>query len=168
MSTLWQHAASFAANAHKHQTRNDGTPYVSHLFRVAMTIALRFDVQDEEVLAAALLHDVIEDCDVDYDEVCELFGRRVADLVAVMTKDMRLEETMREVAYDKQLADGPWEGRLIKLADVYDNFIDADSDHMKSKMNVRASRILTLTANDELLEDARLQLVQLLEGAKAC
>lgn len=168
MTTLWQKAVSFAASAHKDQTRNDGTPYVAHPFRVAMTILLRFGVSDEEILAAALLHDVIEDCDVDYDEVCELFGSRVADLVAVMTKDMRLEETIREVAYDKQLADGPWEGRLIKLADVYDNFLDAGSNHMKSKMKVRASRIITLTANDELLQNARGLLMELLEGAQAC
>ena len=168
MSTLWQQAASFAANAHKHQTRNDGTPYVAHPFRVAMTVSLRFGNADEEVLAAALLHDVIEDCDVDYDDLCESFGSRVADLVAVKTKDMRLEETIREVAYDKQLADGPWEGRLIKLADVYDNFVDADSDHMKSKMKVRASRILTLTQGDDCLQKARQELIGLVEGAKAC
>ncbi|MEE2819118.1 MAG: HD domain-containing protein [Planctomycetota bacterium] len=168
MNTLWQQAASFAANAHKHQTRNDGTPYVAHPFRVAMTISLRFDINDEEVLAAALLHDVIEDCDVDYDDVCEQFGSRVADLVAVMTKDMRLEEMIREVAYDKQLADGPWEGRLIKLADVYDNFVDADSAHMQSKMKARATRIITLTKSDGCLQEPRQQLAELVEGAKTC
>ena len=168
MRSLWQQAASFAANAHKHQMRNDGTPYLAHPFRVAMSISIRFGISDEEVLAAALLHDVIEDCDIDYDDVCELFGSRVADLVAVMTKDMRLEETIREVAYDKQLADGPWEGRLIKLADVYDNYVDADSDCMKSKMKVRASRILKLTKNDVCLQEARKQLTKLVEGAKTC
>ena len=168
MNTLWQQAASFAANAHKHQTRNDGTPYVAHPFRVAMTISLRFGINDEEVLAAALLHDVIEDCDVDYDDVCELFGSRVADLVAVMTKDMRLEEMIREVAYDKQLVDGPWEGRLIKLADVYDNFVDADSDSMQSKMKGRAARIITLTKGDGCLQEPRQQLAELVEGAKTC
>mgnify|MGYP002883755327 CR=1 FL=1 len=148
--------------------RNDGTPYLAHPFRVAMSISIRFGTSDEEVLAAALLHDVIEDCDIDYDDVCELFGSRVADLVAVMTKDMRLEETIREVAYDKELADGPWEGRLIKLADVYDNYVDADSDRMKSKMKVRASRILKLTKNDGCLQEARKQLAELVEGAEEC
>ncbi len=168
MSSLWQHAASFAANAHRHQTRNDGTPYIAHPFRVAMTIACQFNFADEEVLAAALLHDVIEDCGVDYDELCDAFGSRVADLVAVMTKDMRLEETIREVAYDKQLEDGPWEGRLIKLADVYDNFVDADTDAMRSKMKVRASRVLSLTSGDDCLQEARQMLTAVVESTRTC
>ena len=67
-NALWQEAAAFAANAHRYQTRNDKRPYVSHCFRVAMTVNLIFGFDDAEVLAGALLHDTIEDCDVDYDE----------------------------------------------------------------------------------------------------
>ena len=167
-NALWQEASAFSARAHLHQERNDGTPYASHPARVAMTIAVVFGFDDPEILAAAFLHDIIEDCAVDYDDILEQFGRNVADYVAVMTKDMRLEEEIREVSYDKQLQDGPWQGRLIKLADVYDNYSDADTEKVKLKLVDRANRILTLTVEDSQLQKSRGILETLIAGAKTC
>ncbi len=164
---LWQEAAAFAGEAHKHQTRNDGRPYASHCFRVAMTANVVFGFDDPEIIAGALLHDTIEDCDVDYDEILEEFGRNVANYVAAMTKDMRLEEEIREVAYDKQLADGPWQGRLIKLADVFDNLTDTLPNKRKTFM-VKADRILLLTENDEQLQEARQHLRGLMCEMATC
>ena len=71
-----------------------------------------------------------------------------------MTKDMRLEEEIREVSYDKQLADGPWQGRLIKLADVFDNFTDTTTNAGSTKLAAKAKRALTLAENDEQLTGA--------------
>jgi len=164
---LWQEAAAFAANAHRYQIRNDKRPYISHCFRVAMTLNLVFGFDDAEVLAGALLHDTIEDCDVDYDEILAAFGRNVADYVAVMTKDMRLEETIREVSYDKQLASGPWQGRLIKLADVYDNFTDSPPEKQRGYVD-KAERILALTENDAQLQKAREHLQLLMQERARC
>ena len=165
--SLWQNAAAFAAKKHRHQTRTDGGPYVSHCFRVAMTVSMVFGFDDPEVLAAALLHDTIEDCDVDYDDILEGYGKNIADYVAVMTKDMRLEETIREVAYDKQLAEGPWQGRLIKLADVYDNFTDIHPDK-RTTFAAKVHRILALTEHDEQLQEARIDLQNLLQELATC
>ena len=153
-NSLWQEASAFSTRVHLHQERNDGTPYASHPARVAMTIAIVFGFDDPEILAAAFLHDTIEDCAVDYDDILEQFDRNVADYVAVMTKDMRLEEEIREVSYDKQLADGPWQGRLIKLADVFDNFTDSTTPEGRAKLATRAKRALTLAENDEQLTSA--------------
>jgi guanosine-3',5'-bis(diphosphate) 3'-pyrophosphohydrolase len=153
---LWQEAASFAARAHRHQLRKDGvTPYVAHPMRVAMTVACVFGFDDEHVLAAALLHDTIEDTGVDYDEVAEAFGRDVADMVVAMTKDMRLPEVRREKAYDEQLARGPWQGRLLKLADVYDNLVSTWDARSRRKQLGKAERALKLTARDKPLAEAR-------------
>jgi (p)ppGpp synthase/HD superfamily hydrolase len=167
MKKLWQNAAAFAAQAHRNQTRHDKRPYVSHCFRVTMTTTLIFGFDDPEVLAGALLHDTIEDCAVDYDELLEQFGRTVADYVAVMTKDMRMEEAQREIAYDEQLANGPWQGRLIKLADVYDNFTDSPAKS-RDKYIIRAERILSLTKNDIELQDARKKLIDLMCEMASC
>ena len=72
---MWQSAASFAARAHRGQLRKDGaTPYAAHPTRVAMTVAFLFGFDDEEILVAALLHDVIEDTTVDYDDLLGHFG----------------------------------------------------------------------------------------------
>ncbi len=154
-TALWQEASAFAARAHRHQMRRDGrTPYYSHCVRVAMTVALKFGCTDDKVLAAALLHDVIEDTLADYDDVLQHFGPEVADMVAALSKDMRLVESEREPAYDAQLTQGPWEARLVKLADVYDNLSDAETEAARTKLIGKAQRALQLADGDERLAKA--------------
>jgi guanosine-3',5'-bis(diphosphate) 3'-pyrophosphohydrolase len=151
MSDLWRQAASLAARAHAGQVRKDGkTPYAAHATRVALLLATDFEVRDDEVLAAALLHDVIEDTTVDYDDLLEDFGPRVADLVAVLSKDKRLPEADREAAYDAALAEGPWEARLIKLADVCDNVLDSATAPWAGA-GAHARRALALAGDDPRL-----------------
>jgi len=78
-----------------------------------------------------------------------------------------MEEAQREIAYDEQLADGPWQGRLIKLADVYDNFTDSPAKS-RDKYIIRAERILSLTKNDIELQDARKKLIDLMCEMASC
>jgi guanosine-3',5'-bis(diphosphate) 3'-pyrophosphohydrolase len=121
-------AAAFAARAHRHQTRNDGqTPYVSHVFRVCLVVRHTFGFDDPKMLAAALLHDTIEDTATDCDDIIERFGPEVAAWVAALTKDMRLPHDEREAAYVKVLAEAPWPVKALKLADLYDNVGDSKS-----------------------------------------
>ncbi|MCA9299128.1 MAG: bifunctional (p)ppGpp synthetase/guanosine-3',5'-bis(diphosphate) 3'-pyrophosphohydrolase, partial [Phycisphaerales bacterium] len=88
---MFQRAASFAARRHRHQLRKDGhTPYVAHVYRVAMTVRHVFGCDDLATLAAAVLHDTIEDTDTDFDDIEEAFGTEVALLVAALTKNMLL------------------------------------------------------------------------------
>ncbi|MFZ4573185.1 MAG: HD domain-containing protein [Phycisphaerales bacterium] len=124
----WQAAVALAARAHRHQIRKDGaTPYVSHVFRVALTVSQVFGCGDENVLAIAILHDTIEDTTTDYDDLHERFGPVIADGVAALTKNMALPEHIREPAYDQQLAAAAWYVRLVKLADAFDNLCDVAS-----------------------------------------
>lgn len=149
---LWQSAAAFAARAHQHQIRKtENTPYFSHPVRVALTVACLFQHTDEKTLAAALLHDTIEDTGVDYDDIEERFGKDVAVIVSALTKDMRLPENEREPAYDKGLAAAPWEARLIKLADVYDNLCDMADKSSCRKQLERIDRALKLAEGDSRL-----------------
>lgn len=127
--TLWRNAAAFAARKHAGQLRRDGrTPYFSHVVRVAMTVSEIFGCHDEETLAAALLHDLIEDTTTDYEDLLERFGKGVADMVAVLTKNMSMPEAAREKDYDARIARADWRVRLIKLADAYDNLLDSEHD----------------------------------------
>lgn len=146
---LWQKAASFAAHAHRNQIRKDNkTPYFAHPVRVAFTVRDVFGCEDQIALAAAFLHDTIEDTTTDYDDLAELFGTRVADCVAALTKNPTLPEPVREPAYDQGLAAAPWQARLVKLADVYDNFHDAidtwGPTKIPGKNYERAARALAL------------------------
>lgn len=122
-------AAAFAARAHQHQTRKDGrTPYVSHVFRVCLVARHTFGFDDPRMLAAALLHDTIEDTATDCDDIIERFGPDVARWVAALTKDMRLPHDAREAAYTNVLAHAEWQVKALKLADLYDNL--GDSKHL--------------------------------------
>jgi len=142
---LWQEAASFAARMHTGQTRNDNrTPYFAHPARVAMTVRDLFGCDDEQAIAAALLHDVIEDTPADYDDVLDHFGALVADVVATLTKDMRLREDLREPEYDRGLLDGDWRARLIKLADVHDNLCDIDANRKVNKILDKCQRAIDI------------------------
>ncbi len=146
---LWQTAASMSARLHLNQWRKDGqTPYNAHPFRVALTVQLVFGVIDEAAVAAALLHDVIEDTTADYDEVAEACGTEVAEIVAALTKDMRLPEDQRESAYDQQLARAGWKTHLVKLADVYDNVCDSTPGKMRRKALTKAPRAIAVADQD--------------------
>lgn len=85
---LLSRAVEYAARAHDGQVRK-GTnlPYIVHPIEVAAICATFTD--DAEVLAAAALHDVVEDTDVTIDEVEDLFGTRVAGIVAGDSENKR-------------------------------------------------------------------------------
>jgi (p)ppGpp synthase/HD superfamily hydrolase len=119
-------AVSFAGRAHQGQLRKDRkTPYACHPFRVCLTVCHVFGIDDPEVLAAAVLHDTVEDTTTDFDDLAERFGPRVAQWVAALSKDKRLPEPEREVRYSAGLAAAGWQVQVCKLADVYDNLIDS-------------------------------------------
>jgi len=138
---LWQRAVAFAARLHAGQVRKDGvTPYASHPTRVAMTLLRIFGCTDDKAIAAAYLHDTIEDTPADYDDIEEGFGKVVADIVAALTKNMILPEPEREPEYDRRLQAADWRARLIKLADVYDNLCDIEYQNLQTAGQVRAAR----------------------------
>ena len=129
-------AVAFAARAHKHQIRKDGqTPYISHVFRVCLIARHLFGIEDAQVLTAAVLHDTIEDTTTDFDDIEERFGIDVARWVAALSKDMRLRDDEREIAYCRVLSESPWQVRICKLADIYDNL--NDSAHLSSEKRRR-------------------------------
>jgi guanosine-3',5'-bis(diphosphate) 3'-pyrophosphohydrolase len=119
-------AIAFAARAHEGQRRKDGrTPYVSHVFRVTLIARHLFGVDDPQVLLAAVLHDTIEDTTTDFDDLSERFGKQVAEWVAALSKDKRRKDEEREEEYCRTLSASPWQVRVCKLADIYDNLSDS-------------------------------------------
>ena len=82
-------AYRFAENAHDGQVRLSGEPFIEHPLQTALFLAdLRMDAN---TLAAALLHDVVEDCDVGFGELESRFGAEVAHLVDGVTKMTKTE-----------------------------------------------------------------------------
>ena len=105
-SPLLRGAYALALEAH-HGSRRRGETDIDHPVAVA-EVLYEYGISDEEVLAAAFLHDVIEDTDTDPDEIGARFGERVRDLVVTMTEDDEIEpyaarkaEHRRRVARDR-------------------------------------------------------------------
>ena len=137
-------ADEFATWKHRHQFRRDGvTPYINHPRGVMGILRDEFGISDVDTLAAGLLHDTIEDTATDYDEILERFGRKVADLVAVLTKDKRLPEAKREREYFAQLSRAPFPARLCKIADSLYNVRDSDARH-RPKAVLKARKLLAI------------------------
>src|SRR5437762_12007236 len=122
---LLRRAFRFAANAHEGQQRRSGEDFINHPWGAAKICAeLRLD---EQTIAAALLHDVVEDTGADIKEVRDEFGDEIAQLVEGVTKLTRIQFQSREQAeaenYRKMIVAMAQDVRviLIKLADRLHN-----------------------------------------------
>ncbi len=116
-------ALDAAARWHVHQRRKGEAkePYINHPIEVANLVAQATDGADPNLIAAALLHDVIEDCGVSFSLIVDCFGFDVGDLVMEVTDDKTLPATERK---RRQVDTAPQKSpraKLIKLADKTSN-----------------------------------------------
>lgn len=111
-------AAQFAARAHAGQTRASGDAYFTHPLGVA-GVLLEFAAADRDLLCAALLHDVIEDCGVTEAQLNHDFGANVAEIVAGVTKfdqtRVGLGGNAKEETLRKLLIAGAQDQRIFSL-----------------------------------------------------
>ncbi|MBI4135731.1 bifunctional (p)ppGpp synthetase/guanosine-3',5'-bis(diphosphate) 3'-pyrophosphohydrolase [Candidatus Uhrbacteria bacterium] len=119
-------ALRFAQLAHKGQRRDEGSAYIIHPVRVALILVELVGTWDADMVVAALLHDVVEDCGVRLATIQKRFGRRVAIFVRALTRKVVERETEAEKERHKIekldiLRRAPLEVRLIKCADFLDN-----------------------------------------------
>jgi guanosine-3',5'-bis(diphosphate) 3'-pyrophosphohydrolase len=119
-------AAAFAAERHRRQRRKDAeaTPYINHPLEVARLLAEGGRVRDPEVLAAALLHDVIEDTRTTRRVLARRFGARVAALVVEVTDDKSLKKKVRKRLQIEHAHGLSRAAALIKIADKTANLQD--------------------------------------------
>lgn len=118
-------AALFAAERHRNQRRKGtrGAPYINHPLAVAECLVTA-GIDDPDVLAAALLHDTVEDTDTSLGELEQLFGPRVASIVAEVTDDKSLPKAERKRQQILKAPAKSREAKLVKLADKICNLRD--------------------------------------------
>ena len=125
MTDIIQKALLFATEAHGKQMRKyTGEPYIVHPVEVMSIV--KSVVSDEEVLAAALLHDVVEDTPAVVADISQHFGSRVASLVDELTDRSKPEDGNRKARkkIDRDhLAEASAEAQTVKLADLIHNAI---------------------------------------------
>lgn len=158
---------NFAAIAHSEQKTPKGLPYLAHITCVAMEVinACEKSNLDEEkaniAISCALLHDVIEDANITYDELYVKFGEKVANGVESLTKDKTLaskQEQMKDSI--ERLLTQPYEVQMVKLADRITNLgippKHWDNEKIK-KYQKEASFILSCLANSNMYLAKRLK-----------
>jgi (p)ppGpp synthase/HD superfamily hydrolase len=123
---LIQKAYKYALVAHGDQKRKfTGKPYMTHPVKVATLLQFFFD--DPKVIAAALLHDVLEDTSTTYVNLLVAFNKELADLVSEVTDVSGRWDGNRKARKEidnHHLSKGSPEAQSIKLADIFHNLHD--------------------------------------------
>ncbi len=123
-------AISFAARKHAAQKRKgaDEQPYVNHVLEVANLLANVGNIEDYDVLIAAVLHDTIEDTETTKEEITKLFGVAVCGYVLEVTDDKSLPKATRkqlQIEHAPHLSNA---AKYIKLADKISNIRDVSEN----------------------------------------
>lgn len=143
MGQVLNKAIAFATKAHEGQVRKGTTiPYILHPLEAATIVGTM--TTDDEIIASAVLHDVVEDTDTTVEQIEELFGYRVARLVAAESEDKR----------ENLPAQSTWKVRKQETLDHLKNAqIDVKMIALGDKLsNVRAIHRDYTTIGDELWE----------------
>ncbi len=129
-------AICFAAEKHKGQPRKKKTiPFIVHPMEAAAIVSSMTD--DPEVIAAAVLHDVLEDTPTSKEELTREFGRRICDLVAEESEDKRPDQPPEETWQPRKqetidkLAHAGRDTKILTLADKLANIREMKRDYSK-------------------------------------
>jgi (p)ppGpp synthase/HD superfamily hydrolase len=146
-----ERAILFATEAHGSQVRKYcGSPYITH--PIAVSEIVESVDHTEEMVVAAILHDVVEDTEVTIDEITKEFGPDVAELVYFLTDISVLEDGNR--AHRKQLdaehnAKGPAGAQTVKVADLIHNSSDISVQDPRFWKTYKIEKLHTLSLLDK-------------------
>ncbi len=134
-------ALEFAALKHRDQRRKDAiaSPYINHPIALANVLTREGGVTEPEVLAAALLHDTLEDTQTTPEELRAAFGEAIARIVEEVTDDKNLLKADRKRLQIEHAATISREAKLVKLADKICNVRDV-ADHPPAKWDLARRR----------------------------
>ena len=118
--SLLELATRIAVKAHEHQTRKESNiPYIVHPFMVALKLQ-KYGFSDE-VLSAALVHDVLEDTNVTADEIEKSLGFEIRFMVETVTQDSGISWKDKKIKYIEKVRVAPVNVRAIATADKIHN-----------------------------------------------
>ena len=157
-------AAWFASDKHRNQRRKDveASPYINHPLALAHVLATEGGISDPVVIAAALLHDTVEDTETTPEELVREFGTAIASIVAEVTDDKTLEKAERKRLQVIKSPTKSHSAKLVKLADKINNLRDIaasppadwNSDRRRQYFNWAADVVEGIRGTNEGLEAA--------------
>lgn len=168
-STLVRTAHAFAAGAHlgiDQQRKYTGEPYIHHPCRVAVLVA-QAEGATSEMVAAAYLHDTVEDTEVAVQDIERLFGRVVAEYVEYLTETSKadrpdLNRRARKMIDAERLGSAPPAVQTIKYADFVDNtstILEHDPQFGRLYLQEKAEMLEMMVDGDEWLRSMALNAV---------
>ena len=161
-------ALDYATQAHAGQTRSGGAPYISHPVRVANIIQqFKSSHNIDALIAAAYLHDTIEDTDTTHEALHDLFGGLVASLVLELTSDLEQIKRLGKKDYlaRKMAHDMSSYALVIKLADRLDNVTDiatAKDAKWRARYKAETEHIMNYIEQNRVLSGTHQKLVGLI------
>ncbi len=153
---LIQKAISLAGNAHRTHTRKNVNrePYIVHPMTVALLLARA--TNNEDLICAGILHDVVEDCGIKIEIIAKDFNKNIAYLVnAVTEKDKSLPWETRKKIATAEIGQMNKDAALLKTADVLANItsdihgIKLDGYEAHMKLRTKAPEILVAKENKQ-------------------
>lgn len=140
---------------HGAQLRINGDLYFNHLLEVeelSSEIACALNIDNNEIIIikqAALLHDIIEDTDTDYEDIITISSQKVAEMVAFLSADKRISKQRRDELFLNTIRDAPLSVQIIKLADIYSNLLSIYQAYLRENpvnqtFVVKADRFLNV------------------------
>ena len=169
---LLRDAFNFAKEVHAHQTRDEGTPYFNHPYRVAMYMAKEMHTGDANTIATGLLHDVMEDGKgVTHSVLEEKFNEDVARNVSLLSKkkvpDSQHEQML--TAYYDHLKKAPLDVKRVKISDRLDNIrsLHLSPDKEKVPRYIKETREIYLPMAKECFAGAAKEIETVLKNLEA-
>lgn len=132
-------AISFAAKKHTNQKRkgSDAQPYINHPLEVLNLLTTVGEIEDFDILIAAVLHDTIEDTETTEEEITKLFGDKVCKMVLELTDDKSLPKAMRkqlQIEHAPHISAGAKQIKLCdKISNISDVLINPPSDWSEAR-----------------------------------
>ena len=167
-TAILDRAIIFAVKAHtRTERRGKGYPYIVHPMEAVEIVATM--TKDQELLAAAILHDTVEDTNVTVDQIRDEFGDRVADLVASESDEMPVgvsEEDSwhaRKPAAIDRLSKASREAKIVAMGDKLSNMRAIARDYAE-----QGDKLCTALANDDVAGDALLTAKNLNAQSLSC
>ncbi len=130
-------ALEFASLKHRDQRRKDkdNSPYINHPIALASVLCHEGGITEDIVLAAAILHDTLEDTETTPEELRAAFGQKIASIVEEVTDDKTLPKADRKRLQIEHAPAISREAKLVKLADKICNVRDV-ADHPPAKWDL--------------------------------
>ena len=149
-SPILEKALAYSVEAHKHQFRKSGEPYIIHPILVASIVSSI--TADEAMAIAALLHDVVEDTPTTIQEISTMFGKDVAHLVEGLTKI----DTIR----DSELIPSTSNERLVASALTFRKMLLASIEDVRVLVVKLCDRLHNMLTLDALAEHKQIRIAE--------